>query len=355
MTGAAVAGGRVGHGDPGHGAEYTCPMHPEVRQLGPGACPICGMALEPTTVAAVSGPSAELLDMTRRFWFAVALSAPILVLAMGRELVPAIGDAVPARASAWTQLALATPVVLWAGWPFMARAWTSVRTARLNMFTLIAMGTGAAWLFSVVATIAPGLFPDSFRSMDGEVEVYFEAAAVITTLVLLGQVLELRARERTSGAIQALLDLAPKIAHRLRADGDEEDVQLDAVSLGDRLRVRPGEKIPVDGVVVDGRSSIDESLVTGESMPVAKAVGETVIGATLNQSGSLVVRADAVGRDTMLARIVQMVAQAQRSRAPIQRTADRVSAWFVPAVIGAAAVALVVWAAVGPDPGLPMP
>jgi Cu+-exporting ATPase len=330
---------------------YTCPMHPEVRQPGPGPCPICGMALEPMTVSAGSGPSSELVDMTRRFWVAVALSIPILLLEMGAELVPAIDDAVPAELSVWLQLALATPVVLWAGWPFFTRAWTSVRTRKLNMFTLIAMGTGVAWLFSVVATVAPELFPDSFQTIDGTVAVYFEAAAVITTLVLLGQVLELRAREQTSGAIRALLDLTPKMAHRLDADG-EQDVTLDQVQLGDLLRIRPGEKVPVDGVVEDGRSSVDEALITGESMPVDKSAGEPVIGGTLNRSGTLLIRADAVGRDTMLARIVQMVAEAQRSRAPIQRMADRVSAWFVPVVIGVAVLAFVVWAAVGPEPRL---
>jgi heavy metal translocating P-type ATPase len=332
--------------------EYTCPMHPQVRQLGPGACPICGMALEPVTVAAVAGPSPELVDMTRRFTVALTLSVPIVLLEMGTELVPAIADAVPGKVSNWLQMVLATVVVLWAGWPFFARAWTSVRTVQLNMFTLIAMGTGVAWLFSVAATLAPGMFPDSFRTMDGEVAVYFEAAAVITTLVLLGQVLELRAREQTSGAIRALLDLTPKLAHRLAADGTEEDVTLDAVQLGDALRVRPGEKVPVDGVVLDGRSVLDESLVTGESLPVSKTVDQTVIGGTLNQGGSLVIRADAIGRDTVLARIVQMVAEAQRSRAPIQRMADRVSAWFVPAVIAVAAIAFAVWATVGPEPRL---
>jgi Cu+-exporting ATPase len=332
--------------------EYTCPMHPEIRQLGPGSCPICGMALEPMTVSTDSGPNVELVDMTRRFWVAVALSIPILVLEMGAELVSAIEDAVPAKVSVWLQLALATPVVLWAGWPFFTRGWTSVRTRKLNMFTLIAMGTGVAWLFSVVATVAPDLFPDSFQTMDGTVAVYFEAAAVITTLVLLGQVLELRAREQTSGAIRALLDLTPKMTHRLGADGAEQDVTLDQVQLGDLLRIRPGEKVPVDGIVKEGRSSLDESLITGESLPVDKSVAERVIGGTLNQSGTLLVRADAVGRDTMLARIVQMVAEAQRSRAPIQRMADRVSAWFVPAVIGVAALAFLVWAAVGPEPRL---
>jgi Cu+-exporting ATPase len=325
-------------------------MHPEIRQAGPGTCPICGMALEPVTVSRDEGPSAELLDMTRRFWAAVALSIPVVVLEMGAELVDAVDDVVPDAYSNWLQLAFATPVVLWAGWPFFTRAWTSVRTRKLNMFTLIAMGTGVAWLFSVVATAAPGLFPESFQGMDGTVSVYFEAAAVITTLVLLGQVLELRAREQTSGAIRALLDLTPQTAHRLDGSDQERDVPLAEVQLGDRLRVRPGEQVPVDGEVVAGRSSVDEAMVTGESMPVGKDVGDTVIGGTLNQSGVLVMRADAVGHDTMLARIVQMVSDAQRSRAPIQRLADQVSAWFVPAVIAIAVVAFAVWASVGPDP-----
>ncbi|HEX8510745.1 MAG TPA: HAD-IC family P-type ATPase, partial [Propionibacteriaceae bacterium] len=332
-------------------AEWTCPMHPEIRQPGPGACPICGMALEPVTVTADSGPSPELADMTRRFWVALVLSIPVLILGMGGDLIPAIHDLVSPRASTWIQLVLATPVVLWAGWPFFQRGATSVRTMKLNMFTLIAMGTGVAWLFSVVATLAPDIFPDAFR-MDGAVDVYFEAAAVITTLVLLGQVLELRAREQTSGAIRALLDLTPKTAHRVAADGTEDDITLDLVQIGDRLRVRPGEKVPVDGIVKDGRSSLDESLVTGESMPATKTTGDTVIGGTLNQTGSLVVRADKVGRDTMLARIVQMVAEAQRSRAPIQRMADRVAGWFVPVVIVIAVVAFIVSATVGPEPRL---
>jgi heavy metal translocating P-type ATPase len=336
---------------PGEATEWTCPMHPEIRRPGPGSCPICGMALEPVTVTADSGPSPELANMTRRFWMGVALSIPVVVLGMGAELVPAIHDLISARTSAWVQLVLATPVVLWAGWPFFERGWTSVRTLKLNMFTLIAMGVGVAWLFSVVATVAPDIFPDAFR-MDGAVDVYFEAAAVITTLVLLGQVLELRAREQTSGAIRALLDLTPDTAHRISADGTGEEVTLDRVKVGDRLRVRPGEKVPVDGMVEEGRSSLDESLVTGESMPVTKTAGDTVIGGTINQTGSLVVRADKVGRDTMLARIVQMVAEAQRSRAPIQRVADQVASWFVPAVIVVAVVAFVVWAVVGPDPRL---
>lgn len=332
--------------------EYTCPMHPEIRQPGPGACPICGMALEPVTVTAGTGPSAELADMTRRFWIGLVLSVPVLILEMGAHLFPALDDLVSPTASTWIQFVLATPVVLWAGWPFFTRGWTSVRTMQLNMFTLIAIGTGVAWLYSVVATLAPGAFPEAFRSMGGTVDVYFEAAAVITVLVLLGQVLELRAREQTSGAIKALLDLTPKTAHRITDDAGEEDVSLEVVQIGDRLRVRPGEKVPVDGIVEDGRSSLDESLVTGESMPVTKNTGDTVIGGTLNQTGSLVVRADKIGRDTMLARIVQMVAEAQRSRAPIQRMADRVAAWFVPAVLGVALLAFIVWALVGPDPRL---
>ena len=331
--------------------EYTCPMHPQIRQLGPGSCPICGMALEPVTATTETGPSAELLDMTRRFWIGLVLTVPVIALEMGRHFLPPLRDVISASASTWSQLVLATPVVLWAGWPFFERGWVSLRTMKLNMFTLIAMGTGVAWIFSVVATIAPGIFPASFR-MDGTVDVYFEAAAVITVLVLLGQVLELRAREQTSGAIKALLDLTPKTAHRLLPDGAEETVTLDQVQIGDRLRVRPGEKVPVDGSVEDGRSSLDEALVTGESMPVTKEVGDTVIGGTLNQNGSLVMRAENVGRDTMLARIVQMVAEAQRSRAPIQRMADRVSAWFVPAVIGVAVVAALIWGTVGPDPRL---
>ena len=332
-------------------AEYTCPMHPEIRQPSPGACPICGMALEPVLVTADAGPSAELNDMTRRFWVGLVLSLPVVVLEMGMDLFPALERIISPSASVWVQLGLSTPVVLWAGWPFFVRGAVSVRTMKLNMFTLIAMGTGVAWLFSVVATVVPGIFPESFRT-DGTVDVYFEAASVITVLVLLGQVLELRAREQTSGAIRALLDLTPKAAHRVAADGTEVDVTLDLVQLGDRLRVRPGEKVPVDGIIVEGRSSLDEALVTGESMPVTKTTGDTVIGGTLNQTGSVLVRAEAIGRNTMLARIVAMVAEAQRSRAPIQRMADRVAAWFVPAVIVVAALAFAIWATIGPEPRL---
>lgn len=332
------------------GAIWTCPMHPEVRQDHPGACPICGMALEPAMVTAESGPSPELADMSRRFWIGLALSLPVLVLEMGRHLVPSLHLLVPMQISVWLQLILATPVVLWAGWPFFARGWRSVQTRHLNMFTLIAMGTGAAWAYSMVAALAPNLFPPALRDEEGMVAVYFEAAAVITVLVLLGQVLELRARERTSGAIKALLNLAPRTARRIAPDGREEEIALERVAAGDRLRVRPGEKIPVDGLVDDGRTAIDESMVTGESMPVAKAKGDQVIGGTLNQTGALVMIAERVGRETMLARIVQMVAEAQRSRAPIQRLADQISGWFVPAVIAVAVLAFAAWAMWGPEP-----
>jgi Cu+-exporting ATPase len=332
------------------GTIWTCPMHPEIRQDHPGACPICGMALEPAMVSADSGPSPELADMTRRFWIGLALALPVFALEMGGHIYPALHHLVPMRISAWIQLMLATPVVLWAGWPFFERGWASIRTRNLNMFTLIAMGTGIAWGYSMVATLAPRLFPPAFRSADGAVAIYFEAAAVITVLVVLGQVLELRARERTSGAIKALLNLAPKTARRIAASGDDEEVALDQIVVGDRLRVRPGEKIPVDAVVEDGRTSLDESMVTGESMPVTKTVGDKVIGGTLNQTGALIIRTDKVGRDTMLARIVQMVAEAQRSRAPIQRMADRVSGWFVPAVLAIAALAFAGWSIWGPEP-----
>ena len=334
------------------GTIWTCPMHPEVRQDHPGACPICGMALEPEMVTADAAPSAELVDMTHRFWIGLVLTLPVFALEMGGHLIPALHHLLSPAVSGWVQLALATPVVLWTGFPFFERGWISVRTRKLNMFTLIAMGTGVAWAYSVVATVAPGIFPAAFRAVDGSVAVYFEAAAVITILVLLGQVLELRARERTSGAIKALLNLAPKTARRIGAEGNDEEVSLDQVAVGDRLRVRPGEKVPVDGKVEEGRSSLDESMVTGESMPVTKALGDAVIGGTINQSGALVIRAEKVGRDTMLARIVQMVADAQRSRAPIQRLADQVAGWFVPSVLLVAFIAFGVWGIWGPEPRL---
>jgi P-type Cu+ transporter len=334
---------------PPAGAVYTCPMHPEVRQTGPGSCPICGMALEPVMVTADAEPSAELVDMRRRFWIGLALTVPVLLLDMGGHVL-GLAHVIGQQASNWLQLLLATPVVLWAGWPFFVRGWQSLVSRKLNMFTLIVLGTAAAWLYSLSATLAPGLFPETLRGADGAVPVYFEAAAVITVLVLLGQVLELRAREATSGAIRALLDLTPKMARRIRPDASEEEVALDLIRVGDRLRVRPGEKVPVDGEVIEGRSSVDESMVTGESMPVTKTVGQRAIAGTINRAGSLVIRADRVGRDTMLARIVQMVADAQRSRAPIQRLADRVSGWFVPAVIGVAFTAFVAWLIFGPEP-----
>lgn len=333
------------------GATYTCPMHPEIRQVGPGSCPICGMALEPVLVTAEAQPNAELIDMSRRFWIGLVLALPVAILEMGGHLLD-LDHVIPRHLSNWIQLALATPVVLWAGWPFFERGWHSLVSRNLNMFTLIAMGTGVAWVYSVVATLMPGIFPPAFRGHDGAVAVYFEAAAVITVLVLLGQVLELRARESTGGAIRALLDLAPKTARRLNADGSEEEVQLDTVQLGDRLRVRPGEKVPVDGAVVDGRSAVDESMVTGESMPVTKTVGAAVIGGTMNQSGGLVIEAQKIGRDTMLSRIVLLVSEAQRSRAPIQRLADQVSGYFVPAVIAIALLAFAAWAIWGPEPRL---
>ena len=342
-------------GDPASSdaTEWTCPMHPEIRRPGPGACPICGMALEPVTMSVDDGPSPELTDMTRRFWIGLALSIPVVALEMGTHFLGWVHEAIPQTTSNWIQLALATPAVLWAGWPFFERGWASVRTRNLNMFTLIAMGTGVAWLYSVIATVAPGIFPKAFQSQGmgaGAVAVYFEAAAVITVLVLLGQVLELRAREQTSGAIKALLDLAPTTARRLNADGTEEEIGLEEVQIGDKLRVRPGEKVPVDGEVLEGRSSLDESLVTGESMPVSKTAGATVISGTINSTGALVIRADRIGRDTVLSRIVALVAEAQRSRAPIQRMADRVAGIFVPVVIAVAVIAFAVWAAIGPDP-----
>jgi Cu+-exporting ATPase len=333
------------------GTIYTCPMHPEVRQVGPGACPICGMALEPEMVSAEAQPNHELIDFTRRLWIGAILTLPVVALEMGGHLT-GLADRIPGQTSNWIQFALATPVVLWAGWPFFVRGWKSILNRSLNMFTLIAIGVGAAWIYSVVAVLAPGLFPSAMLRMDGSAPVYFEAAAVITVLVLVGQVLELRAREQTSGAIRALLDLTPKTARRVRDDGADEDVTRDLVAVGDRLRVRPGEKVPVDGEILEGRVAIDESLVTGESMPVTKEAGAKVIAGSLNKTGSFLMRADKVGADTLLAQIVQMVAQAQRSRAPIQRLADRVSGWFVPAVIGIAVIAAIVWGLVGPDPRL---
>ncbi len=331
------------------GTIYTCPMHPEIRQVGPGSCPICGMALEPEVVSLDDQPNPELADMTRRFWIGLVLALPAVVLEMGGHLVGAHGW-VDQTLSNWIQLGFATPVVLWAGWPFFVRGWQSLITRNLNMFTLIAMGVGVAYVYSVVATVAPEIFPTTFRGHDGAVAVYFEAAAVITVLVLLGQVLELRAREATSGAIKALLDLAPKTARRVDENGVDHEVALDSLQVGDKLRVRPGDKVPVDGIVVEGRSTLDESLVTGESMPVTKESGAKVIAGTLNQSGGFVMRAEKVGRDTMLSQIVQMVAQAQRSRAPIQRLADRVAGWFVPTVIAVALLAFAAWTAFGPEP-----
>jgi len=330
------------------GAIYTCPMHPQIRQEGPGACPICGMALEPETVTADSGPNHELADMTRRFWIGLVLTLPVFVLEMGAHIT-GIHLVAPAL-SGYIQFAFATPVVLWAGWPFFVRGGQSLVTRNLNMFTLIAMGTGVAYVYSVVATFAPGVFPDAFRDHGGTVAVYFEAASMITVLVLIGQVLELRARDATSGAIKALLNLAPKTARRVKDDGSDEEVPLDAIKTGDKLRVRPGDKVPVDGTVLEGRSTLDESMVTGESMPVTKEKDAHVIGGTINTSGGFVMRADKIGRDTLLSQIVQMVATAQRSRAPIQRLADQVAGWFVPAVIAVALIAFASWAYFGPEP-----
>jgi Cu+-exporting ATPase len=339
------------HGTPAgavpEGTIYTCPMHPEVRQVGPGCCPICGMALEPEAGGADDG--GELADMTRRLWISTLLALPIVALDMGGHFGLLH---LPGNISAYAELVLATPVVLWGGWPFFVRGAQSLVTRNLNMFTLIAMGTGVAYGYSIVAALAPGLFPPAFHDEHGGIALYFEAAAVITVLVLLGQVLELRARASTSGAIRALIALAPKTARRIKDDGSDEDVSLDTVMVGDRLRVRPGEKIPVDGMLIEGRSAVDESMVTGEAMPVTKDQGAGVIGGTLNGSGGFVMRAEKVGRDTTLAHIVQMVATAQRSRAPIQRLADRVAAWFVPAVIAVALIAFAAWAAYGPQPRL---
>ncbi len=327
---------------------YTCPMHPEIRQEGPGNCPICGMALEPETITGEEGESPELADMRKRFWVGLVLTLPVLALEMGGHVLD-LHHYINGTLSNWIQLVLATPVVLWAGKPFFERGWQSLKTHNLNMFTLIAMGTGVAWLYSIMATLAPGIFPETFRQ-DGTVAVYFEAAAVITVLVLLGQVLELKAREQTGGAIRALLDLAPKTARRINENGEEEDVPLDEIKVGDLLRVRPGEKVPLDGIVTEGKSAVDESMVTGESMPVMKEAGGKVIGGTMNQTGSFVMKAERVGKDTMLSQIVHMVAEAQRSRAPIQRLADIVSSWFVPAVILCAVIAFTIWMIYGPSP-----
>ncbi|PZO70676.1 MAG: haloacid dehalogenase [Pelagerythrobacter marensis] len=330
------------------GTIWTCPMHLQIRQNGPGTCPICGMALEPLEPTLEEGPNPELIDMTRRFWVSAAFSVPLVVLVVLMELLG--WEVMPMRTSQWVQLVLAAPVVLWGGWPFFERFWQSLRTRNLNMFTLIGLGVGVAFGYSLVATLAPEIFPPALRTMGGLVPVYFEAAAVITTLVLLGQVLELRARSATGKAIRALLGLAPKTARKVNSDGNDEDVALDFVQVGDLLRIRPGEKVPVDGIVVEGRSSIDESMISGEPVPVEKGEGDRVTGATVNGTGGLVMRADRVGRDTMLSQIVRMVADAQRSRAPIQALADRVSGWFVPGVVLIAVATFVVWNFVGPEP-----
>jgi Cu+-exporting ATPase len=331
------------------GTIWTCPMHPQIRQDHPGSCPICGMALEPLELSLEDSSNPELIDMNRRFWISAALSLPLIILTLGAEVLG--WDLLPMRTSAWLQLALATPVVLWGGWPFFERFWASLTSRNLNMFTLIGLGVGVAYGYSLVATLAPGIFPPSLRTMGGLVPVYFEAAAVITTLVLLGQVLELRARSATGKAIRALLGLAPKTARRVK-DGVEEDIPLEHVHVGDLLRIRPGEKIPVDGVVVEGHSSVDESMISGEPVPVEKTPGEKVTGATVNGTGMLVMRAERIGRDTMLSQIVRMVAEAQRSRAPIQKLADQVSGWFVPAVVFISVATFIIWSLVGPEPRL---
>ena len=335
------------------GAIYTCPMHPQIRQEGAGSCPICGMALEPVEVTAEAPPNHELTDMTRRFWIGLVLALPVFILEMGGH-IPALGldRLVPMQRSIWIQFALSTPVVLWAGWPFFQRGWASLVSRHLNMFTLIALGTGAAYTYSLVATFAPGIFPAGFRGMGGTVAVYYEAAAVITVLVLLGQVLELRAREQTGGAIRALLNLAPKTTRRVRGDADDEEIQVDQVAVGDCLRIRPGDGVPVDGIILEGWGAVDESMVTGESLPSAKETGAKLIGGTVNGTGSLVMRAEKIGSDTVLAHIVAMVADAQRSRAPIQRMADTVAAWFVPIVLLVAVLAFGAWSFWGPAPSL---
>ncbi|MCX2720925.1 copper-transporting P-type ATPase [Roseibium salinum] len=353
--GTAATAGRYDTVPAGYaGPVYTCPMHPEVRRTEPGSCPICGMGLEPeSTAMAGDEPNPELVDFTRRFWVGAVLTLPLLVLTMGPMVgLSGVRDVFGERATLWIELVLGTPVVLWCGWPFLLRGWDSFRTFNLNMFSLIAMGVMAAWVFSIVAVLAPGVFPQGFRDAEGHVGVYFEAAAVIVVLVLLGQVMELRAREGTGKAIRALLDMAAKTARVIRSDGNEEEIPLDEVQIGDRLRVRPGDKIPVDGVVTDGRSSVDESMITGEPVPVEKTEGDPVTGATINGTGGLIMEARRVGADTVLSQIVEMVAKAQRSRAPIQKYADKVAGWFVPAVIGVAILAFVGWSIWGPAPAL---
>jgi Cu+-exporting ATPase len=348
-TGPEPAPGAVSPKPGQKNVEYTCPMHPQVRQMGPGNCPICGMSLEPVVATSEAGESPELRDMSRRFWVALALTAPVFALEMGGHVFD-LHSLIAGQTSNWVQLLFATPVVLWAGWPFFVRAWASLVNRSLNMFTLIALGTGVSWVYSIVGTLMPQWFPTDLRMSDGSVAIYFEAAAVITVLVLLGQVLELRAREKTSGAIRALLDLAPKTAVRVKTDGTDETVQIDTIKVGELLRVRPGEKVPVDGELTEGKGAVDESMVTGEAMPVAKAPGTKVTAGTLNQTGGFVMRAEKVGADTLLSQIVHMVATAQRSRAPIQRMADRVAGWFVPAVIAAAVLTFGAWMIWGPAP-----
>ena len=331
-----------------NGSDYTCPMHPQIHQSGPGTCPICGMALEPAHVSLDDGPNPELVEMTRRFWVGLVLTVPIFVLEMSSHF--GAMPMVPMQISNWIQFMLATPVVLWAGWPFFQRGWNSIASRNLNMFTLIAIGTGVAYVFSVFSTAMPQIFPIAFHDMHGAVPTYFESAAVIIVLVLLGQVLELRARAQTGGAIRALLDLSPKSVRLASTDGTEKDILIENVQVGDRLRVRPGETVPLDGTILDGQSAIDESLITGESMPIAKGKGDKVVGGTLNASGSLIISVSSIGEDTVLARIIQMVSEAQRSRAPIQRLADQVAAWFVPIVLGCAIAAFASWAVFGPEP-----